>query len=201
MSSHVRLSLQVHHHRRHWVCDPGSWWPFEWLPRHAHVGCPLTNSAFASLCHPLSLRRSAWASRVCCSSLPTSASSRFAELDLFWKGGGGLFSCSRTLTSPLFYVFIGPQVHDLTIGVEFGARPITIDNKLIKLQIWDTAGQVRLVGVLCVVTPLPNYPLFIILPRSAPPPPPGVVPLDHPLLLPGRRRGAARLRYHPPRNL
>ena len=30
------------------------------------------------------------------------------------------------------------QVHDLTIGVEFGARMITIDNKQIKLQIWDT---------------------------------------------------------------
>ena len=32
-------------------------------------------------------------------------------------------------------------VHDLTIGVEFGARMITIDAKQIKLQIWDTAGQ------------------------------------------------------------
>lgn len=32
-------------------------------------------------------------------------------------------------------------VHDLTIGVEFGARMITIDSKQIKLQIWDTAGQ------------------------------------------------------------
>ncbi|CAH0521063.1 unnamed protein product [Peronospora belbahrii] len=32
-------------------------------------------------------------------------------------------------------------VHDLTIGVEFGARMINIDNKQIKLQIWDTAGQ------------------------------------------------------------
>nr|POF23094.1 ras-related protein rab-2-b [Quercus suber] len=32
-------------------------------------------------------------------------------------------------------------VHDLTIGVEFGARMITIDNKPIKLQIWDTGGQ------------------------------------------------------------
>lgn len=31
--------------------------------------------------------------------------------------------------------------HDLTIGVEFGARLITIDQKQIKLQIWDTAGQ------------------------------------------------------------
>ncbi|KAH9592408.1 Ras- protein Rab-2A, variant 2 [Schistosoma haematobium] len=32
-------------------------------------------------------------------------------------------------------------VHDLTIGVEFGARMINIDDKQIKLQIWDTAGQ------------------------------------------------------------
>lgn len=32
------------------------------------------------------------------------------------------------------------QVHDLTIGVEFGARMITIDNKQIKLQIWDTVN-------------------------------------------------------------
>jgi small GTP-binding protein len=32
-------------------------------------------------------------------------------------------------------------VHDLTIGVEFGARMIELDNEPIKLQIWDTAGQ------------------------------------------------------------
>ncbi|KAM0833890.1 hypothetical protein ACQ4PT_063981 [Festuca glaucescens] len=32
-------------------------------------------------------------------------------------------------------------VHDLTIGVEFGYRMVTIDNKKIKLYIWDTAGQ------------------------------------------------------------
>ncbi|XP_026190102.1 ras-related protein Rab-2A [Cyclospora cayetanensis] len=31
--------------------------------------------------------------------------------------------------------------HDLTIGVEFGARLINIDGRQIKLQIWDTAGQ------------------------------------------------------------
>jgi hypothetical protein len=30
------------------------------------------------------------------------------------------------------------QVHDLTIGVEFGARMINLDSKQIKLQIWDT---------------------------------------------------------------
>ena len=33
------------------------------------------------------------------------------------------------------------SVHNLTIGVEFGARMITIDGKQIKLQIWDTCGQ------------------------------------------------------------
>lgn len=32
-------------------------------------------------------------------------------------------------------------VHDLTIGVEFGARMINLQDKLVKLQIWDTAGQ------------------------------------------------------------
>lgn len=38
-------------------------------------------------------------------------------------------------------------VHDLTIGVEFGARMINIDNKQIKLQIWDTVrGVSRRVG-------------------------------------------------------
>lgn len=31
-------------------------------------------------------------------------------------------------------------VHDLTIGVEFGARMVTIDGKQIKLQIWDTVS-------------------------------------------------------------
>lgn len=34
-----------------------------------------------------------------------------------------------------------PARHDLTIGVEFGARMITIDGKQIKLQIW---GEFRL---------------------------------------------------------
>lgn len=29
-------------------------------------------------------------------------------------------------------------VHDLTIGVEFGARLVNIDGQQIKLQIWDT---------------------------------------------------------------
>ena len=40
---------------------------------------------------------------------------------------------------PRFLIFSRFQpVHDLTIGVEFGARMISIDGKQIKLQIWDT---------------------------------------------------------------
>jgi len=31
--------------------------------------------------------------------------------------------------------------HELTIGVEFGAKTIEINGKQIKIQIWDTAGQ------------------------------------------------------------
>eukprot|EP01071_Lankesteria_metandrocarpae_P000974 Lankesteria_metandrocarpae@DN1162_c0_g1_i1.p1 len=31
--------------------------------------------------------------------------------------------------------------HDLTIGVEFGARMLDVCGKQVKLQIWDTAGQ------------------------------------------------------------
>ena len=31
--------------------------------------------------------------------------------------------------------------HDITIGVEFGTRIVTVENRPIKIQIWDTAGQ------------------------------------------------------------
>jgi len=36
-------------------------------------------------------------------------------------------------------------VHDLTIGVEFGARMVNIDGKQIKLQIWDTVSIANLI--------------------------------------------------------
>ena len=32
-------------------------------------------------------------------------------------------------------------MHDLTIGIDYGAKIIKIDEKDVKLQIWDTAGQ------------------------------------------------------------
>ena len=38
-------------------------------------------------------------------------------------------------------------VHDLTIGVEFGARMITIENKPIKLQIWDTVSYLVVISL------------------------------------------------------
>jgi Ras-related protein Rab-2A len=31
--------------------------------------------------------------------------------------------------------------HDVTIGVEFGARTVNIAGESVKLQVWDTAGQ------------------------------------------------------------
>lgn len=31
--------------------------------------------------------------------------------------------------------------HDVTIGVEFAAKTIKVNKKILKLQIWDTAGQ------------------------------------------------------------
>jgi len=33
------------------------------------------------------------------------------------------------------------HTHEVTIGVEFGARTLSVDGKQIRLQIWDTAGQ------------------------------------------------------------
>jgi predicted DNA-binding protein len=33
------------------------------------------------------------------------------------------------------------EEHDVTIGVEFAAKTININKKILKLQIWDTAGQ------------------------------------------------------------
>jgi len=31
--------------------------------------------------------------------------------------------------------------HNVTIGVEFGAKSLSVDGHMVKLQIWDTAGQ------------------------------------------------------------
>lgn len=33
------------------------------------------------------------------------------------------------------------HIHDMTIGVEFGSRTIDLNNKNIKLQIWDTVSE------------------------------------------------------------
>ena len=36
------------------------------------------------------------------------------------------------------------EEHQVTIGVEFGSYGLKIDNKIIKLQIWDTVSQISL---------------------------------------------------------
>ena len=77
------------------------------------------------------------------------------------------------------------QVHDLTIGVEFGARMVTIDSKQIKLQIWDTV---------CVQCPVQfeqtTHSLLLRAGRT------GVLPLNHALVLSRCSWGTSSLRYH-----
>ena len=36
---------------------------------------------------------------------------------------------------------------DPTIGVEFGSKTVDLNNKKIKLQIWDTAGQENFISI------------------------------------------------------
>ncbi|CAD8159541.1 unnamed protein product [Paramecium pentaurelia] len=46
--------------------------------------------------------------------------------------------------SCILYQFLEQKfrvTHEMTVGVEFGAKILDLENKQIKLQIWDTAGQ------------------------------------------------------------
>jgi hypothetical protein len=75
----------------------------------------------------------AWASPVCFYSSQISVSSLYMISQLVSERG---ISCififlANLLTPP--YLF--------RVGVEFGARMITIDGKQIKLQIWDTVSN------------------------------------------------------------
>nr|CAD7464714.1 unnamed protein product [Timema tahoe] len=72
------------------------------------------------------------------------------------RSGPGL-DCNGVGKSCLLLQFTDKRfqpVHDLTIGVEFGARMITIDGKQIKLQIWDTVSErntkIEVEGAICV---------------------------------------------------
>jgi small GTP-binding protein len=31
--------------------------------------------------------------------------------------------------------------HEFTVGIEYGGKNIAVNNRVLKLQIWDTAGQ------------------------------------------------------------
>ncbi len=77
-------------------------------------------------------------------------------------------------------------VHDLTIGVEFGARMINIDGKQIKLQIWDTVRNILWCN--CLPPPL-NV-------RASPLGWSRVFSLHYTVLLSRGCRSAARLWHH-----
>lgn len=102
---------------------------------------------------------------------------RVIQLDKFFV----LFSV-RVSSSCLLLQFTDKRfqpVHDLTIGVEFGARLINIEQHQIKLQIWDTVSCSRH-AMIALFFPLTFFSLFpfSVVGRS------GVVPIDHPVLLP-----------------
>lgn len=80
-------------------------------------------------------------------------------------------------------------VHDLTIGVEFGARMITIDSKQIKLQIWDTVIT-RLYSLLfnCGEAVCSMWWLFTGWPRS--------IQIHNSILLPRCCRSIIGIRYY-----
>ena len=55
-------------------------------------------------------------------------------------GGGALAGGGKSCLLLQFTDKRFQPVHDLSIGVEFGARMITVDSRPVKLQIWDTVG-------------------------------------------------------------
>ena len=55
---------------------------------------------------------------------------------LIGDAGVGKSSILYNLTNNQFY-----YNYDMTIGVEYSSKIVTQDEKYIKLQIWDTAGQ------------------------------------------------------------
>ena len=76
-------------------------------------------------------------------------------------------------------------VHDLTIGVEFGARMINIEGKQIKLQIWDTVSR----------EPSICYTRHQLLTYN-PPGWTGSLPIHHQVLLPRSCRSPVGVRHH-----
>lgn len=77
-----------------------------------------------------------------------------ADADLSIAAGVGKTCLELQFTARKFL-----EVHDLTLGVEFGTRTINVDDKRIKLDIWDT------VRAGCLDLPfLPTLPGFCCLP-------------------------------------
>lgn len=55
-----------------------------------------------------------------------------------------LVGCSGTGKTSLIYKYSTNKFnlnYQITIGVDFAVKKVNIDNKVIKLQLWDTAGQ------------------------------------------------------------
>jgi len=68
----------------------------------------------------------------------------FLKLDLSLRFGHCFAAVGKSCLLLQFTDKRFQPVHDLTIGVEFGARMVNIDGKQIKLQIWDTVSLTHL---------------------------------------------------------
>ena len=114
-------------------------------------------------------------------------------------GRDGIIERNRWLRTSLPMVGVGKSclllqftdkrfqpVHDLTIGVEFGARMINIEGKQIKLQIWDTVsirGEPNICSKLQLLTYNPSGWT-------------GSLQIYHQILLPWSCRGLVGVRHH-----
>jgi Ras family len=116
-----QVSVQVHHHRRHWYASmcpsDGKLRNVLWPSRARRTGGPFSVMHHRGMCVSQ------------CSPVR-----RAGILSSCTLAGVGKSCLLLQFTDKRFQ-----PVHDLTIGVEFGARMINIDSKQIKLQIWDTA--------------------------------------------------------------
>ena len=100
-------------------------------------------------------------------------------------------------------------VHDLTIGVEFGARMVAIDGRPVKLQIWDTVCVFHfnlilvssvLLMILQLILLLRNFSMIIIRIHESihknVSGRPGIVPINHQVVLQRSSWSSSGLWHH-----
>ena len=80
------------------------------------------------------------------------------------------------------------NTYQATIGIDFLSKAMYLEDRTVRLQLWDTAGQVchktHAIRVSCMLTPLgPTSPI-------------GTIQVTYSFLHPGLFRGDCRVRYY-----